>query len=153
MNCALATRSTSALRAPTRQARSGRKAAIAPRAFSDVNVVIGGGKRLMKNGMELALARLARVILPSLVALHASPSPLPRGQIAVLEQRASKGAKILTSCWFHRRTPHESLCRRRKRAEEKTRPFPRRGITSRFLSAFSLPPSNSLCSTYKPSQI
>ena len=44
MNCALATRSTSALRAPTRQARSGRRVAIAPKALSDVNVVIGGGK-------------------------------------------------------------------------------------------------------------
>jgi len=43
MNCALSTRSTSALRAPTRTARSGRKT-VAPRALSDVNVVIGGGK-------------------------------------------------------------------------------------------------------------
>lgn len=43
MNCALSTRSTSALRAPTRPARSGRKT-VAPRALSDVNVVIGGGK-------------------------------------------------------------------------------------------------------------
>jgi hypothetical protein len=45
MNCALATRSTSALRAPTRQARSGR-VTVAPKAFSDVNLVIGGGKKI-----------------------------------------------------------------------------------------------------------
>lgn len=57
MNCALATRSTSALRAPTRQARSGR-VAIAPKALSDVNVVIGGGKEEISNGLSTRLDSL-----------------------------------------------------------------------------------------------
>ena len=40
MNCALATRPTSALRAPTRKVAS--RKSVAPRAISEVNLVIGG---------------------------------------------------------------------------------------------------------------
>lgn len=43
MNCALATRPTSALRAPTRKVAS--RKSVAPRAISEVNLVIGGGKK------------------------------------------------------------------------------------------------------------
>ena len=70
MNCALSTRSTSALRAPTRTARSGRKA-VAPRALSDVNVVIGGGKEEESQSRSLSLS-LSRPFLPPLLLEDAS---------------------------------------------------------------------------------
>lgn len=74
MNCALATRNTSALRAPTRKVVS--RKSVAPRALSEVNLVIGGGKKIIEIERKWSLALAPRlyfvsffVILPPSAAL------------------------------------------------------------------------------------